>query len=267
MGISMEKIDHLTHTAPNLFLSLTPFDSPTFYLIPLFHLSFLHFRSCFPPYQHLPEIMPLVSSPELIINSDQYYLPGGDLYILVQNTMFRIHRYFFMHNSALFQTRLECYKNDIFDPTQTGTTCSDAIMFFNNLYTTPHTFSRFLSIIYNPKYSLYDEYTQQDWNDILLIATAWGFQEITHIALQHIDNIPNNEGQATHIPSLTNTEIEEPSDDEDMYVDEDCTSTARPLSLGRPSVFREDPTERAMRLHFQDDHGICSLGLQLLAVG
>ena len=148
-----------------------------------------------------------------------------------------------MHDSALFWTRLEHYKNDIFDPTQTGTTCSDAIMFFNNLYTTPHTFSCFLSIIYNPKYSLYNGYTQQDWNDILLIATAWGFQEITRIALQHIDDIPNNEGQATRIPSPTNTEIEEPFNDEDMYVNEDHTSAAGPLSLGRPFVFREDPTE------------------------
>ena len=112
------------------------------------------------------------------------------------------------------------------------------------LYTTPHTFSRFLSIIYNPKYSLYDEHTQQDWNDILLISTMWGFQELTCIALQHIDDIPtsetNNEGQATHIPSPANTEIEEPFEDEDMYVDEDHTSSAGPLSLGRPSVFRED---------------------------
>ena len=33
MEISMEKIDHLTHMAPNLFLSLTRFDSPSIYLI------------------------------------------------------------------------------------------------------------------------------------------------------------------------------------------------------------------------------------------
>ena len=212
-------------------------------------------------------ILPFISSPEPIINSDLYYLPGGDLYILVQNTMFWIHQYFFMCNSALFQTQLECYENNIFDPTQTGTTCLDAIMFFNSLYTTLHTFSRFLSIIYNPKYSLYNGYTQQDWNDILLIATAWGFQEITCITLQHIDVIPINEGQATHIPSPINTEIEEPFNDEDVYINEDHTSAAGPLSLGRPSVFREDPMERAMWLHFQDDHGIWSLGLQLLAVG
>ena len=76
--------------------------------------------------------MPLFSSPELIINSDKYYLPRGDLYILVQDTMFRVHQYFFMHDSTLFRTQLEHYKNDIFNPTQTGTTCSDAIMFFNN---------------------------------------------------------------------------------------------------------------------------------------
>ena len=129
-------------------------------------------------------------------------------------------------------------------------------MFFNNLYTTPHTFSFFLSIIYNPKYSLYDGYTQQDWNDILLIATAWGFQEITCIAVQHIDDIPINEELAIRIPSPTNTEVEESSEDEDMYVNEDRTSATGPLSLGRSSVFRQDPTDRPMQLHFQDDHGI-----------
>ena len=211
--------------------------------------------------------MPLFSSPEPIINSDQYYLPGGDLYILVQDTMFWVHWYFFMHDLTLFRTWLECYENDIFNPTQTGTTRSDAIMFFNNLYTTPHTFSCFLSIIYNPKYSLYDRYTQQDQNDILLIATAWGFQEITHITVQHIDDIPTNEEQAIRIPSPTDTKIVESSEDEDMYVDEDHTSATGPLSLGRSSVFREDPTDRAMRLHFQDDHGIWSLGLQPLVEG
>ena len=36
MGISTEKIDHLTHMAPNLFLSLIPSYSLTFYLIPSF---------------------------------------------------------------------------------------------------------------------------------------------------------------------------------------------------------------------------------------
>ena len=106
--------------------------------------------------------MPLFSSPEPIVNSGDYYLPGGDLYILIQDTMFWIHQYFFNRDSSLFQMQLECYENDVFDPTQTGTTHSDAIMFFNNPYTTPHTFSQFLSVIYNPKYNLYNGYTQQD---------------------------------------------------------------------------------------------------------
>ena len=119
-------------------------------------------------------------------------------------------------------------------------------MFFNNQYTTPHTFSHFLSIIYNPKYNIYDKYTQQDWYDILQIAIAWDFQEITCNAVQHIEDIPtsetNNEGQAIHVASPMDTEIVEPLKDKDMYVNEDCTSV-EPLSLGTPSVLREDPTD------------------------
>ena len=190
--------------------------------------------------------MPLYSSPKPIVNSEHYYLPGGDLYILIQDTMFRIHRYFFWRDSALFRAQIEQCEAHIDDPTQTGTTRSDAIMFFNNFYTTPRTFTRFLSIIYNPRYSLYDGYTQQDWNDVLVIATAWGFREITRIALQHIDDIPIGENQAIRIPSPTNTEVIGSSEDyDDMYVDEN-RATSEPLAIGLPFVLREDPTDRAI---------------------
>ena len=212
-----------------------------------------------PLHSHSPNLpfsistMPLYSSPEPIIDSDQYYLPGGDLYILVQNTMFRIHRYFFMRNSALFRAQIEHCKAYIDDPTQTGTTHSDAIMFFNNFYTTPCTFTCFLSIIYNPTYSLYDRYTQQDWNDILVIATTWGFREIARIAL---NNIPAYEEQAIHIPSPTDTEVIGSSEDyDDMYVDKN-RSASEPLSISLPFVLREDPTNHAIQLHYADDHGI-----------
>ena len=91
MGISTEKIDHLTHMAPNLFLSLIPSELTMLYLNPLFHSPFLLYRLLLSPYQHFPATMPLFNSPEPIVNSDQYYLPGGDLYILVQDTMFQVH--------------------------------------------------------------------------------------------------------------------------------------------------------------------------------
>ena len=159
-------------------------------------------------------------------------------------------------NRNIFRARIEQCEAHIDDPTQTGTTRSDAIMFFNNFYTTPHTFTHFLSIIYNPRYSLYDGYTQQDWNDVLVIATAWGFQEITRIALQHIDDIPIGDNQAIRIPSPTDTEVIGSSEDYDnMYVDEN-QATSEPLAVGLPFVLREDPTDQAIRLHFEDDHGI-----------
>ena len=209
--------------------------------------------------------MPLFSSPEPIVNSGNYYLPGGDLYIWIQDTMFQIHQYFFNQNSTLLWMQLECYENNVFDLTQTGTTCSDAIMFFNNQYTSPHTFPQFLLVIYNPKYNIYDGYTQQDWYNILWIAMAWDFKVITQLAILHIEDIQDeetNKDQTIHIPSPTDTEIVESSEDyNDMYVNKNWV-TSEPLSISLPFFLREDPTDRAMQLHFEDDHGIWSLGLQ-----
>ena len=146
MEISTGKIDRWLIPDPRINLA---YDSPLGYINP-----FPIALSVLSPALFLLSTMPLHSSPEPIIHSEQYYLPGGDLYILIQNTMFRIHRYFFMRDSALFRARMEHSEAYIDDPTQTGTTRSDAIMFFNNFYTTPRTFTTFLSIIYNPRYNL-----------------------------------------------------------------------------------------------------------------
>ena len=165
-------------------------------------------------------MLPFCESPEpiAIVNSDKYYLPGGDLYILVHNVMFRIHRYFLQRDSALFQERMAYIENDPFNPEPTGTTRSDAIMFFEHKHTTPRTFSLFLSIIYNPKYNIYyPEYTRQDWFSILYVATQWSCHEIERVAMQQINIIDGND---VRIPSPTDTEPLEDGEWAEMYVDE-----------------------------------------------
>ena len=81
-----------------------------------------------------------------ISNHPQYYLPGGDLYIITKAIRFRIHKYFFEWESVHFQT--------IFKITpQVGSSPNFALDLSNMIK--PNELELFLSVMYNPKYNIY----------------------------------------------------------------------------------------------------------------
>ena len=131
--------------------------------------------------------MPHCESPQPIILSNEYYLPRGDLYILIDNTIFHIHRYLITHDSTMINAMLDTAEEDI-GKQPTGSSQTDPL-FLKSEFTTPHTFTLLLSIIYNPKYNIYENHTWQDWFDILYIAIYWGFGEIEWLAMQQIELI------------------------------------------------------------------------------
>ena len=183
-------------------------------------------------YQNSPSFlsspnMPLCESPQPIIFSDKYYLPGGDLYILVNNTMFCVHRYLITCNSTMINAMLNITGDDI-GKQPTGSTWTDPL-FLKSESTTSHTFDLLLSIIYNLKYNIYKGYTRRDWFNILYVVIYWGFGEIERLAMQQIEFIDNHLNtqqssvQVTRtLPSPTNTEPMPDSGDKgaDMYVEE-----------------------------------------------
>src|SRR5271155_2022952 len=93
------------------------------------------------------------NSPNLPIhNHIEYYLPGGDLFILVDNTLFRIHSYFFRRESQNWRNLL--------GTTTTGR-MADAPLILNDEFplcppATPSLFTNFLWVFYNPRYSIYE---------------------------------------------------------------------------------------------------------------
>ena len=113
----------------------------------------MDYRTLFLP----PPTMPLCKSPEPIILSNKYYLPGGDLYILIDNTMFQVHRYLITHNSTMINAMLDIAEEDI-GKQPTGSSRTDPL-FLKSEFTMPHTFTLLLSIIYNPKYNIYKNHT------------------------------------------------------------------------------------------------------------
>ena len=164
----------------------------------------------FPSFLSLPN-MPLCESPQPIILSDKYNLPGGDLYILVDNTMFCVHWYLITHDSTTIDAMLNITGDDIGNQ-PTGSTQTDPL-FLKSESTTSRTFNLLLSIIYNPKYNIYKGYTRQDWFDILYVAIYWGFGEIERLTMQQIEFIDDhlNTQQSSvqftrRLPSPTNTE-------------------------------------------------------------
>ncbi|KAJ6627681.1 hypothetical protein B0H10DRAFT_1993723 [Mycena sp. CBHHK59/15] len=107
---------------------------------------------------------------------DEFYLMGGDLYCLVENKIFRIHRYFFKREAGV--------------PAMPGAprigTSDDNAIVLDNVRSTD--FAKLLWVFYNPKYSLYDA-TVEDWSTILGLAHRWDFAEVKSLAVREIEKL------------------------------------------------------------------------------
>ncbi|KAH9856711.1 hypothetical protein C2E23DRAFT_882030 [Lenzites betulinus] len=113
----------------------------------------------------------------------KYYLNGGDFYVLVDNYVFRVHRYFFERESQWFRENLSAETPSDQAPTSNGT--SEAKPFVLNGIA-PEDFSKFLWVFYNPKYTLYDA-TLDDWTVILKLAFSWRFEEVKRLCTRELE--------------------------------------------------------------------------------
>ncbi|KAF8161496.1 hypothetical protein B0H34DRAFT_701175 [Crassisporium funariophilum] len=109
----------------------------------------------------------------------KYFINGGDLYVLVEKTMFRVHGFFFSRDSPLFNVKLNPASPG---QAQEGTSESTALKLAG---VTPEEFEKFLWIFYNPKYSLYDAKVE-DWRCILNLADKWDFNEVKELAVREL---------------------------------------------------------------------------------
>jgi len=112
-----------------------------------------------------------------------YYISSADLIIRVEDTLFRVHRYFFVRDSAYFQERLPCPP----PPGDRSKGSSD-----RNPLVLPNTskveFERLLWVFYNPKYSLYDA-NVEEWSSVLKLANQWDFVEVKALAVRKLQRL------------------------------------------------------------------------------
>ena len=131
--------------------------------------------------------MPTRPEPKEISLYSTYYLPGGDLYIIIQNIVFRLHHYFFECDSPWFK---EWFDTSDGTPSQpNGKTLSTAFILDD---IQPDKFTDFLWVFYNPTYSLYNTKSCCQWFGILKVAELYSFQSVTELVFRELSNLVDN---------------------------------------------------------------------------
>ncbi|KAJ3537334.1 hypothetical protein NMY22_g5638 [Coprinellus aureogranulatus] len=124
--------------------------------------------------------------------SSEYHIDGGDLWIIIDTTHFRVHSSFFVKGTSFFTSFL--------DPGQKldqnalpGVGRSENAIIIR--IATIKEFERFCWVFYNDKFDDYSEATVEEWFTILRLAHTWGFEIVKAMALRYIKQkeheIPN----------------------------------------------------------------------------
>ncbi|KAK0454518.1 hypothetical protein EV421DRAFT_1757251 [Armillaria borealis] len=112
---------------------------------------------------------------------EAYYLKGGDVYFLVDECLFKVHRYFFERESSKFRQMFGGPTPPGKEPE--GSSPSSA---FKLSDITAENFAHFVWVFYNPKHSLYDASTAV-WVTILRTAYDWSFPEVKALAIRELE--------------------------------------------------------------------------------
>ncbi|KAG9312168.1 hypothetical protein JVU11DRAFT_7459 [Chiua virens] len=110
---------------------------------------------------------------------EDFYLRDGNICFMVENTVFRLHRYFFERESKYFQQLL--------NPTGAGEDGSP-----DSPYTirdvTSDEFAQLVWVWYNPGYS-FSRKGKEHWLTVLRLATKWEFPEIRNLAIRQLERL------------------------------------------------------------------------------
>ncbi|KAH9008269.1 hypothetical protein EDB83DRAFT_2457130 [Lactarius deliciosus] len=114
----------------------------------------------------------------------EYYIHGGDAVFSVENTLFRVHRFFLTRDSSWFREKLPYPAS----PGETIKGSSDNLPLVLEDDITKSDFERFLWVFYNPKYSLYDA-SIEEWTSILKLAHTWNCIEVKELAIRGLESL------------------------------------------------------------------------------
>ncbi|KAJ7750099.1 hypothetical protein DFH07DRAFT_1062211 [Mycena maculata] len=115
------------------------------------------------------------------IEHPRFFFHDGNVIFLVEKTLYRVHRYFFERDSAIFASMFtlpsaagerpegEAVENPI---VLEGITALD--------------FDRFLAILYPLNFAARDLVSAEEWTSVLSLASRWEFSSLRELAMQHL---------------------------------------------------------------------------------
>jgi hypothetical protein len=115
-----------------------------------------------------------------------YYIDGGDLYLDADGgqTHFLVHSYFFLRESQYFRRELHVSPGQ----KRKGSEPSSALG-IHPKDASADDFATLLKVFYNPKFTVFDDMTTDDWFTVLNLAHKWDFPEVKALAIRELEKI------------------------------------------------------------------------------
>jgi hypothetical protein len=107
-----------------------------------------------------------------------FYLDDGNVIFLVDNTYFKVHRFFFQRDSQFFR---DAFDRDL---SPTGLYTAEELASFKDI--TSLDFERFLGVLYPKDFSKPTATTVDEWTSILDLSVRWDFESIQSLATEQL---------------------------------------------------------------------------------
>ncbi|KAH9072804.1 hypothetical protein EDB83DRAFT_131732 [Lactarius deliciosus] len=116
------------------------------------------------------------------VRHELYFFPDGDTIIRVEDSVFRMHRFFLTRESnyfwSMFLTTVPCHVHP-------GSSESNPVVLSG---ATSEAFADLLWVFYNREYSIYSA-TFEKWTRILGLARKWGFFRVERLCVQELQKL------------------------------------------------------------------------------
>ncbi|KAJ7286922.1 hypothetical protein C8J57DRAFT_1282354 [Mycena rebaudengoi] len=127
------------------------------------------------PYGSGVSIMPMT------FHHARFFFPDGTVIFLVETTLYRVHRYFFERDSAIFASMFTL-------PSAAGERPEGEVVENPIVLEGVNTldFDRFLSVLYPINFLTRDVVSVDEWTSVLALATKWEFTSLRELAMQNL---------------------------------------------------------------------------------
>ncbi|KAJ7072853.1 hypothetical protein C8F01DRAFT_263223 [Mycena amicta] len=117
----------------------------------------------------------------------RFYFPDGNVVFRVQDTLYRVHRYFFERDSVVFSSMFSL--PPVSGQRPEGETPENPIL-LEGLPTLE--FDRFLAVLYPLNFVTRDTPSAIEWTSVLSLATRWDFASLRALAITHLATLTSS---------------------------------------------------------------------------